>query len=51
MKIEFGRRFWITTTVIIVLFTLFFVGRNLLHAIELRRDIRLLEQEEFLSKV
>ena len=46
MKIEFGRRFWITTTVIIVLFTLFFVGRNLLHAIELRRDIRLLEQEE-----
>ena len=46
MQIEFGRRFWITTTVIIVLFTLFFVGRNLLHAIELRRDIRLLEQEE-----
>ena len=46
MQIEFGRRFWITTTVIIVLFTLFFVGRNLLHAIEIRRDIKLLEREE-----
>ncbi|MBR5850092.1 MAG: septum formation initiator family protein [Alistipes sp.] len=46
MQIEFGRRFWITTTVIIVLFTLFFVGRNLLHAIEIRYDIRELEREE-----
>lgn len=45
MQIEFGRRFWITTTVIIVLFTLFFVGQNLLHAIGIKRELSALEQE------
>ena len=46
MQIEVGRRFWITTTVIIVLFTLFFVGQNLLHALRIRREVRQLEREE-----
>lgn len=45
MQIEFGRRFWITTTVIIVLFTLFFVGQNLLHAIRIKREVNALERE------
>lgn len=45
MQIEFGRRFWITTTVIIVLFTLFFVGQNLLHAIGIKRELAALERE------
>lgn len=45
MQVEFGRRFWITMTVIIVLFTLFFVGRNLLHAIRIKSEISALETE------
>ena len=46
MQFEFGRRFWITTTVIIILFTLFFVGRNLLHAIGIKGEIAALEREK-----
>ena len=46
MNIAFGRRFWITTTAIIVLFTLFFVGRNLLHVLRIKGEIADLEREE-----
>lgn len=46
MKIEFKRRFWLITTAIVVLFTLFFVGQNLLHVVELKRDIAHLKEEE-----
>ncbi len=46
MQIAFGRRFWITITVIIVLFTLFFVGQNLLHAIRIKQELATLEREE-----
>lgn len=46
MNISFGRRFWITTTAIIVLFTLFFVGRNLLHVLRIKGEIADLEREE-----
>lgn len=45
MQIHFGRRFWITMTVIIVVFTLFFVGKNLLHALRIRSEVRQLERE------
>ncbi len=45
MHIHFGRRFWITMTVIVVLFTLFFVGENLLHALRIRSEVRQLERE------
>ena len=46
MKIEFSRRFWWITTGIVVLFTLVFVGQNLLHVLSLKRDIAKLEGEE-----
>ncbi len=45
MKIAFGRRFWMTTTAIIVLFTLFFVGRNLLHVVRIKGEIGDLRHE------
>ena len=53
MKIELSRRFrWITTG-IVVLFTLVFVGQNLLHVLSLKRDIAKLEGEEeaYLEKI
>mgnify|MGYP003313570485 CR=1 FL=1 len=46
MKIELSRRFWWIATGIIVLFMLVFVGQNLLHVWELKRDIARLEAEE-----
>ena len=53
MKIEFSRRFWWITTGIVVLFTLVFVGQNLLHVLSLKRDIAKLEGEEeaYLEKI
>ena len=45
MKFETGSRFWITTTVIVVLFSLFFIGQHLLHAIGIKRDIARLQRE------
>lgn len=45
MKFETGSRFWITTTVIVVLFSLFFIGQHLLHAIGIKRDISRLQRE------
>ena len=46
MKIELSRRFWWIATGIVVLFTLVFVGQNLLHVLSLKRDITKLEDEE-----
>ena len=53
MKITFSRRFWVVTTAIGVLFTLVFVGQNLLHALELKGDIARLEeeQEQYMEKI
>ena len=53
MKIELSRRFWWITTGIVVLFTLVFVGQNLLHVLSLKRDITKLEDEEeaYLEKI
>ena len=39
MKIQFGRRFWIVATAVIVVFTVFVVGRNDLHAVKIKRQI------------
>lgn len=50
MQLTFGRRFWIITTAIIVLFTLFFVGRNLLHVIRIKGEIGDLKREEALYR-
>ncbi|MBQ2844383.1 MAG: septum formation initiator family protein [Alistipes sp.] len=46
MKIELSRRFWWITTGIVGLFMLVFVGQNLLHVWQLKRDIARLEAEE-----
>lgn len=40
-----GKRFWIVTTAIILIFTIFVVGRNLLHAVGIRRGIGALERK------
>lgn len=45
MRLRLDKRFWVILTCIIVVFTVFIVGRNLLHALEIRRDIRHLERE------
>lgn len=46
MKLRFDKRFWVIITCIIVVFTVFIVGRNLIHAIAIRSDIRHLEQQK-----
>ena len=45
MKIQFGRRFWIVATAVIVVFTVFVVGRNALHAVKIKRQINALTRE------
>lgn len=45
MRLKLDKRFWVVVTCIIVVFTVFIVGRNLLHAIEIKRDIKTLERE------
>lgn len=46
MKIRPGRKFWIAATAIIVVFTLFVVGRNALHAVKIKGQINALLREE-----
>lgn len=50
MQLKLDKRFWVVITCIIVVFTIFIVGRNLLHAIEIRKDIAILEQEREISR-
>ena len=37
MGFEVGKKFWIAATAVIVVVTLFVVGRNLLHAVKIKR--------------
>lgn len=46
MKIQFGRKFWIAATAVIVVFTVFVVGRNALHAVKIKRQINVLAREQ-----
>ena len=46
MKIRPGRKFWIAATAIIVVLTLFVVGRNALHAVNIKGQINALLREE-----
>lgn len=46
MVIRFDKRFWIITTSIIILFTVFVVGRNLLHTVKIRHEISVMEREK-----
>lgn len=43
MGFEAGKKFWIAATAVIVVVTLFVVGRNLLHAVKIKRQINALE--------
>ena len=45
MKIQPGRRFWIALTAIIVVFSVFVIGRNALHAVKIKRQINALNRE------
>ena len=47
MKIRPGRKFWIAATAIIVVLTLFVVGRNALHAVKIKGQIAMLREELF----
>ena len=42
MTLRLDKRFWTITTGIILVFTVFVVGRNLLHAVKIRRQIGVL---------
>lgn len=45
MKPQVVKRLWIAATAVILLFTLFVVGRNALHAVRIKRQINALERE------
>lgn len=45
MKIRIGRRFWILLTAGIVVFSVFVIGRNALHAVKIKRQINVLERQ------
>ncbi len=45
MKFQFGRGFWIVLTAVIVVFSLFVIGRNALHAVKIKRQINALTRE------
>ena len=46
MGFEVGKKFWIAATAVIVVVTLFVVGRNLLHAVKIKRQINALTREQ-----
>ena len=46
MKIRLGERFWITLTVVIILFTLFIIGRNAVTVVKVHHRIRMLKREK-----
>ncbi len=46
MKIQLGRKFWIAATALIIVFTIFIVGRNALHALKIKRQIKVLTREQ-----
>lgn len=43
---HFSKKFWITVTGSIALFTLFIMGRNAVHAIRIKRQINALHRQE-----
>ena len=45
MGFEVGKKFWIAATAVIVVVTLFVVGRNLLHTVKIKRQINALNRE------
>ncbi len=53
MKLRVGKKGWMAATGIILLLTALVAGRNLLHAIRTKREIRALEREKqsYLEKI
>lgn len=45
MDFKVGKRFWVVATIAFVVFTCFVVGRNLLHAVKIKRQVNSLERE------
>lgn len=45
MKLQLGNGFWMVATAIIILFTVFVVGRNAVHAVRIKRQIGDLNRE------
>lgn len=48
MKRDLGRKFWIGIAMLVILLTLLAAGRNLIHALKIRGQIKELEQEKAL---
>ncbi len=46
MSLHIGKKFWIAATAGIVVVAFFLVGRNLMHAMEIRRQINALNREK-----
>ncbi|MDE5579068.1 MAG: septum formation initiator family protein [Alistipes sp.] len=46
MDARYVKRFWIGATLFIVAFTLFIVGRNVVHAIRIQRQINALTRQK-----
>lgn len=46
MTLQLGKRFWVAATVVIVVYSMFVVGRNLLHGISIKRQINALTREK-----
>ena len=46
MDARYVKRFWIGATLFIVAFTLFIVGRNVVHAIRIQRQINALTRQQ-----
>lgn len=45
MTLHFGRKFWRFLTTVVVLFMLFVVGRNLVHAVKIKGQIGSLRRQ------
>ncbi len=45
MEIRVSRKYWIAVTALIVVFSIFVVGRNAVHAVKIKRQIGALHRE------
>lgn len=45
MEVKLGKRFWKAATAVIVVFTVFLVGRNAIHAVKIKRQINAMNRE------
>lgn len=50
IRLEAGHLYWLAATSLIALFTLFVVGRNVVHVVRIKRQISRLQDEERLYR-